>query len=257
LAITMRPRLLRGLLILGLSCLSITLALGGFSLVFAQSPQAPPVSSTASSAATAVPRIEVSQAQTAQPAAPPPAAPQAAPRSANINPSTLLALIRTTLIVLDEANKTGNYSLLRDAGAPGFAAANSVKKLADIFANQRRQQLNMSGVAVDAPQLTMQPRIEPNGMLHFAGFFPAGPSSQLKFEMLFQPVNGRWQLFGLAVNLAQGAPPNVATAAPIPQQANVQIPVAKPGAIKPKHKWIRHKTKAKSAAKPHVTPDTQ
>jgi hypothetical protein len=35
-------------------------------------------------------------------------------------------------------------------------------------------------------------------MLHLKGYFPGQPV-QINFEVLYQAVNGRWQLFGLSV----------------------------------------------------------
>ena len=57
-------------------------------------------------------------------------------------------LIRSTLLALDQANKTGNYTVLRDLGAPGFQATNNPAQLGDIFANLRRERIDLSGVAV-------------------------------------------------------------------------------------------------------------
>jgi hypothetical protein len=116
----------------------------------------------------------------------------------------VLILIRTTLLALDQANKTGNYTVLRDLGSPEFQV-NSAARLAEIFAKQRRDNIDLSGVAVIDPQLTLLPQIEANGMMHMAGFFPSVPT-QVNFEIAYAPVNGQWRLFGLSVSLGQAAP---------------------------------------------------
>jgi hypothetical protein len=74
-----------------------------------------------------------------------------APKPAQIDRNGVLILIRTTLLALDQANKTGNYTVLRDLGAPDFQA-NSAAQLAEIFAQQRRDNIDLSGVAVLDPQ---------------------------------------------------------------------------------------------------------
>jgi hypothetical protein len=140
-----------------------------------------------------------------------PAQPQA-PKPAQIDRNGVLILIRTTLLALDQANKTGNYTVLRDLGAPDFQA-NSAAQLAEIFAQQRRDNIDLSGVAVIDPQLTLLPQIEGNGLMRMAGFFPSVPT-QVNFEMLYAPVGGRWKLFGLSVSFGQAAP-----AAPQPPAA--------------------------------------
>jgi hypothetical protein len=162
--------------------------------------------------------------------APKPAAPTAAPQPAQIDRNGVLILIRSTILALDQANKTGNYTVLRDLGAPGFQA-NNAARLAEIFATQRRDNLDLSGVAVIDPQLTVLPQIEANGMMRMAGFFPSVPQ-QVNFEMLFAPVSGQWRLFGLSVNIGQSGPvaPQPPSAAPAPPAATATAPVPPPPA---------------------------
>ena len=163
----------------------------------------------------------VAQRQGSQtlPSATPP--PQGAPKPANIDRNGVLMLVRSALLALDQANKTGNYTVLRDLGAPGFQAANTAAKLSEIFAQQRNDKLDLSGVAVIDPQLTLLPQIEQNGMMHMAGFFPSVPS-QVNFELLFAPVEGQWRLFGLSVTVGQSAP-----VAPSPPPSNPQAATPK------------------------------
>ena len=150
------------------------------------------------------------------------AQPQNEPKPAQIDRNGVLILIRSTLIAVDQANKTGNYTVLRDLGAPGFQVSNSAARLGEIFANLRRDKVDLSGVAVLEPQLTLLPQIEGNGLMHMSGFFPSVPA-QVKFELLYAPVDGQWRLLGVSVGLAQSGPaapsPSVAptTAPPAPQ----------------------------------------
>ena len=139
------------------------------------------------------------------------------PKPAQIDRNGVLILVRGTLLALDHANKTGNYSVLRDLAAPAFQI-NNPARLAEIFAGHRRDNLDLSGVAVIEPQLTVLPQIEANGMMRMAGFFPSVPK-QVNFELAFAPVNGQWRLFGISVALGQIAPaapaePQAAPAAP-------------------------------------------
>jgi hypothetical protein len=119
-----------------------------------------------------------------------------APKPAQIDRNGVLILIRSALLALDQANKTGNC----DLGSPDFQA-NSAARLAEIFAQQRRDNIDLSGVAVIDPQLTLLPQIEANGMMHTAGFFPSVPT-QVNFELAYAPVDGRWRLFGISVSFA-------------------------------------------------------
>jgi hypothetical protein len=161
----------------------------------------------------------------------------AAPKPAQIDRNGVLILIRSTLLALDQANKTGNYTVLRDLGAPAFQV-NSAARLAEIFAKQRNDNLDLSGVAAIDPQLSLLPQIEANGLMHMSGFFPSVPS-QVNFDLAFAPVNGQWRLFGLSVALGQAAPvapaPPVA-AAPPASPAQAPVPAAKKAPSTPERK---------------------
>lgn len=144
---------------------------------------------------------------------------QPAVHHAQIDKSGLLILIRQTLTALDLSNKSGNYGILREISAPGFAVVNDSAKLSRSFQSQRDRNLDYSGVLAYEPQLTLGPEMTKDGLLHFAGFFPSA-SSQIKFDMYFAPVNGQWRLFGLAADVGPAAP-----VAPAIQPSTMNAPV--------------------------------
>ena len=129
---------------------------------------------------------------------------RAAPGSRPTAPGRRLILVRSTLIALDQANKTGNYTVLRDLGAPAFQA-NSAARLGEIFAGLRHESLDLSGVTVLDPELTLLPQIDAEGMMRMTGFFPSAPA-QINFDLVYAPVNGQWRLFAITVGLGQTAP---------------------------------------------------
>jgi hypothetical protein len=157
------------------------------------------------------------QSQPNRQAPPAPSAQPPTPQPVQIDRNGVLILIRSTLLALQHANQTGNYTVLRDLGAPGFQAGNTAARLAEIFANLRAQNLDLSGVAVLEPQLTTLPQIVQGGMMRMAGFFPSMPL-QVNFDLLFAPVEGRWRLFGVSLNLGQAGPS--VPPAPEPVQAD-------------------------------------
>jgi hypothetical protein len=147
-----------------------------------------------------------------------------APKPAQIDRNGVLILIRSILLALDQANKTGNYTVLRDLGAPGFQT-NTAARLAEIFAKLRNDNLDLSGVAVIDPQLSLLPQIEANGLMHMTGFFPSVPT-QVNFDLLFAPVAGQWKLFGMSVLIGPTAPVPVEAGAP--PVAAERSPIATP-----------------------------
>lgn len=151
-------------------------------------------------------------------------------RPAPIDRNGVIILIRAVLVAVHQANITGNYTVLRDLGAPGFRDANSAARLTEIFANLRNQKLDLSGILVLEPQLTVLPEVNAAGFMHMAGFFPSAPL-QVNFDLIFAPVAGRWEVFGISVNIGQGGPisPIPSLPSPLPTPAPPPPRAAPPG----------------------------
>jgi hypothetical protein len=145
----------------------------------------------------------------------------------------LLVLIRTTLLALNQAVQTGNFTVLRDLGSPDLQAANSPAQLGIIFADLRNRNIDLSPVAIVAPEVSEPPTITPQNMLRLVGFFPTQPL-QIQFQMLFQPVNGQWRLFGMAVDAVSPSTTPAVTAQETPPATKVSAPIAAKPATTPK-----------------------
>ncbi|BCG92447.1 hypothetical protein MesoLj131a_13110 [Mesorhizobium sp. 131-2-1] len=155
----------------------------------------------------------------------------ARPRPADIDRNGVLILVKSVMLALDQANKTGNYSVLRDLGSPSFQV-NTAARLAEIFAWQRQQRLDLAGLVVLDPQLTLLPQIEPGGKLHLAGFFPSTPM-QVNFELLYEPVNREWRVFAISVSLSAGGPKAPDSPTAEPPQVSQEPPRAPTVAVLP------------------------
>jgi len=151
----------------------------------------------------------------------PPAAP--APQAPPVNLEQTLYLIRSTLLTLNDANRSGNYTVLRDLAAPDFQARNTAADLSQIFSDLRRRNFDLYGAALLAPQLTAAPELDAEKRLRLTGFFATRPQ-QINFDLSFQVAGGQWRLFGVAIATPQ--------APPLAPQA--QAPPAKPNAPAPK-----------------------
>jgi hypothetical protein len=110
----------------------------------------------------------------------------------------LAVLIQNSLIALNHANLTGNYSVLRDLAAPGFQKLNSPKQLAASFADLRVRNVNLSPIVLYQPKLVGDPAIDDKGFLRMAGFYETRPM-QVHFNLVFQPVAAVWRLFEISV----------------------------------------------------------
>jgi hypothetical protein len=143
-----------------------------------------------------------------KPALPMPAASQDARTAVPEKPATAsrpvisqeqaLYLVRSTLLSLNDANRSGNYTVLRDLAAPDFQAKNSPADLAQSFADLRRRNFDLFAAALIAPQFTAEPAFDANGKLRMAGFFATRPL-RINFDLIFQNVNGQWRLFAVSV----------------------------------------------------------
>jgi len=160
-------------------------------------------------------------------------------------------LIRSTVLALNQANATGNYTVLRDLAALSFQQSNNAAKLAAIFSSLRERKIDMTPVFFINPVLVRQPAIDAQGLLRMTGYFPSQPE-RINFDVLFQQVNGDWKLFGLAVSTS----PAVVQASTATTQAPVaNKPDAKPdaGTLKPVK---AAPVKSKPAADPAVKATT-
>jgi hypothetical protein len=140
-------------------------------------------------------------------AAPAPTAPkaQSAPQTAPVSLEQALYLIRSTLLTLNDANRSGNYTVLRDLAAPGFQSGNTAADLGTIFGDLRRRHVDLFAVALMAPQLSAAPAVDDKGMLRLSGHFPTQPL-QIRFDLVFQNVDNQWRLYGISVQTPEVAP---------------------------------------------------
>lgn len=185
-----------------------------------RSPSPNPGESKAKTVAKPKPKVETKQE-----------APKPAPAPSVVMPDAekIVLLVRTTMITLNDAIQTGNFTVLRDKAAPGFREANSAARLGQIFADLAARNVDLSVTSVLSPQLTEPPTLDQaKGMLNIKGYFPTTPV-QINFEMLFQSVAGRWRLFGISVQPSNAAPaPAPTPPPPASPSANSDAPTSKP-----------------------------
>lgn len=111
----------------------------------------------------------------------------------------LLLLVRLSLLTLNDALQTGNYTVLRDRAGPSFSSNNTAAQLGRIFAQLENQHLDLSAVAMQTLTLTVAEVSDVQPLLHIAGFFP-GQTGQLSFDLTYEAYAGHWRLFGISVS---------------------------------------------------------
>src|SRR5262245_3026469 len=134
-----------------------------------------------------------------------------------------LFLARATLLTLNDANRSGNYTVLRDLAAPDFQARNTAADLGQSFSDLRRRNFDLYGVALLAPQLTTVPALDQSGLLHLVGHIPTRPQ-QIDFDLVFQVVDNQWRLYGISIATPEAVPAQPQAQA---EPARQSVPAAK------------------------------
>jgi len=147
-----------------------------------------------------------------------PAAPVTAPQLPVPPAEKLVLLIRMSLLTLNDAMQTGNFTVLRDRGSPSFRQANTAADLARIFARLEAKDVDLGMAAIMTPQLTEAKVEGPEQRLTLRGFFPGQPA-RIGFELAYEPVAGHWQLFGISVAPVEAPTNPVAAVASAPASA--------------------------------------
>jgi hypothetical protein len=133
-------------------------------------------------------------------------------------------MIRNAVIALNQANLTGNYSVLRDMGTPNFQMTNSSAKLAEAFSALRTRKLDLSPIMFFNPKLISPPALQDGQLLRLTGFFPTTPE-QVSFDLAFQLSGEQWMLAGIAVSTESSQ----ASASPAGQPAHTSADASTPG----------------------------
>jgi hypothetical protein len=134
---------------------------------------------------------------------------------ASISPDDprLILMIRNAIIALNQANQTGNYSVLRDLGTPNFQISNSAARLGEVFATMRARKVDISPIMFFNPKLMSRPSLQDGQVLRLTGFFPTTPE-QVNFDLAFQLFGDQWMLAAIAVTVAPPGENFQASAAP-------------------------------------------
>jgi hypothetical protein len=130
------------------------------------------------------------------------AGPAAAQTAAIPDPYQLSLMIYGALTALDQANATGNYTVLRALASPAFQSRNSPEGLANVFAKYRQAHVTLAPIVLFQPTLTQEPRVGADGLLQLKGYFPTKPL-RIGFDLTYQNVEGAWRLIAMQISPTQ------------------------------------------------------
>lgn len=101
-------------------------------------------------------------------------------------------LIKTALLTLNDANLTGNYTVLHAKLSKPFRDQFSPDKLKQVFKSFADQKADWGLIAAKPPVVTTPTAIDGRGALVLRGYFDTAPS-RLTYELDFVPSEGEWK----------------------------------------------------------------
>lgn len=112
--------------------------------------------------------------------------------------NTLARLVWSTLVALDNANRTGNYEVLHGLGADGFQKQNSVLRLSQSFADLRNNRVDVGRTILSSPTYYQSPEILADGSLRLRGGFDFRPKS-IRFDLIYTNIGSGWHISAISV----------------------------------------------------------
>ena len=109
------------------------------------------------------------------------------------------SLVRSTIVAFNQANLTGNFSVLRALGSLDFQRVNTEQELATQFNQFRALNLDIGTVTLYEPVFTTKPTIDQNGYMQLKWYFPTRPI-RIEFDLIFSLLEGRWRIQQIYVN---------------------------------------------------------
>jgi hypothetical protein len=122
--------------------------------------------------------------------------------SENTVPTDLLQekLIKTYLLTFNDANLTGNYTVLHAKLAKPFRDQFNPDKLKQAFKSFADQKVDLGIIAAKQPIASTPSKIDNRGALVVRGYFDTAPSRVI-YELDFVPSEEEWKPISIHVNV--------------------------------------------------------
>lgn len=109
-------------------------------------------------------------------------------------------LIKASLLTFNDANVTGNYSVLHAKLSKPFRDQFPPEKLKEGFKAFSDAHIDFDIVVAKPPVLTEPVKVDDNGRLALRGYFDTRPS-RVHYDLSFIMSEGEWKLINLSVNV--------------------------------------------------------
>ena len=109
-------------------------------------------------------------------------------------------LIKTCILTLNDANITGNYTVLHAKLAKPFRTQFTPDKLKAGFKSFADQQIDLSIIAIKTPAAATPTKIDERGVLQLRGYFDTQPS-RVHYELDFLVSEEEWKPISINVRV--------------------------------------------------------
>jgi hypothetical protein len=116
------------------------------------------------------------------------------------SPALQEVLIKTYLLSLNDANITGNYTVLHAKLAKPFRDQFTPDKLKEAFKGFADQKINFGPIVAKPPVATSESTIDSRGALLLRGYFDTRPS-RVVYDLDFLPSEDEWKPIKLNVDV--------------------------------------------------------
>jgi len=116
---------------------------------------------------------------------------------ARISGSEISTLIRNTMIAVNQANFTGNYTVFRDLSSSDFRK----KTAADIseqFRYMRSAGIDLSSTVLIDPRIVGGARLTTDGVLRLDGYFDTAPELTA-FMLVYRYEDNAWRIASITI----------------------------------------------------------
>jgi hypothetical protein len=101
-------------------------------------------------------------------------------------------LIKTTLLTFNDANVTGNYSVLHAKSAKPFRDQFTPARLKETFKEFAEKHIDFDIIAAKTPLLTQETKLDDDGRLTLQGYFDTTPS-HVYYDLRYILSEGEWK----------------------------------------------------------------
>ena len=115
-------------------------------------------------------------------------------------PKPLEALVKATLMTLNDANLTGDYRVFHARLSEPFRRQVTPQQLKQSFREFHDKYVDIDIVCALVPVFDQPPHVDAEGKLIVHGFFPTEPT-RVNFGLEFIPSDGEWKLISINVKI--------------------------------------------------------